>query len=389
MNREQSSMLSCLRAYLDKTEYFLPEDTDVKALYDLSRAHNLSPIVFSVIKNDKALMSDMAVRKAFEDDFFDSIVRYDCQKNIISSLSNLFDKHGVAHVFFKGSEIKEYYPVPELRSMGDVDVLIDIKDRDRVKSLLLSDGYTLSEHNGPVYNYNKNGVLIEMHTSIVNGKVGSKNAEEYYKNAFSKAVFNGNSGRFDETYHLAYLVVHIAHHFWFYGAGAKMILDLAVMLKHFDISLDNVFYILKNIGLDDFARVIFSVCFKWFGVGKSYTDDILKTEEFLLSFGAFGNVNRNVGVVVRRKAIEEGKKSTFGAKLSLVFPPYSKMKNIPYMKFMEGRPYLLIWGWMYRLFYNLKYRKQFAVSASLDMAGDDAKIKAQKEIDYFEEIGLI
>ena len=109
----------------------------------------------------------------------------------------------------------------------------------------------------------------------------------------------------------------------------------------------------------------------------------------MINFGAFGNVNRNVGVIVRRKALEEGKKSTFSAKLSFAFPSYEKMKNIPYMKFMEGRPYLLLWGWIYRFFYNIKNRRKFLFTATSDMAGDDAKQEAQKEIKYFEEIGLI
>lgn len=389
MNKEQQCMLSCLRAYLDETQYCLSVDIDVKALYNLSRSHNLAPVVFSALRNDCVLKKNASVYRAFEDDFYDSIVRYDMQNEVINDISDVLSKNNIRHVYFKGSEIREYYPAPELRSMGDVDLLIKTEDRAVVKKLLVSCGYELLEDNGPVYTYRKNSVLIEVHTSIVNGKVGSKNAEEYYKNAFSHALFDKQIGRFEPAYHLAYLVVHIAHHFWFYGAGAKMILDLAVMLRRFDISLDSVFGILEEVGLDDFARVIFSVCNKWFGEGRNFVDDVEKTEEFLINFGAFGNVNRNVGVVVRRKALEEGKKSTFAAKLSLAFPSYEKMRIIPYMKFMEGRAYLLVWGWIYRFFYNIKNRKNFVVSATSDMAGDDAKAEAQKEIDYFEEIGLI
>lgn len=389
MEKTKICMLGCLRAYFNKTQYNLGEDDDIKALYNMSRSHNLAPIVFSVIKNDSVLRNNNAVYQAFENDFYDAVVRYDLQKSVIDNITDILTKNGINHIYFKGSEIKEYYPVPELRSMGDVDLLIKTDDRSEVKKLLTQNGYELLEDNGPVYSYGKDGVLIEVHTSIVNGKVGSKDAQQYYKNAYDFAVFDGCVGRFEPTYHLAYLIVHIAHHFWFYGAGAKMILDLAVMIRHFGVDPDGVLGILEQIGLDDFAKVILSVCYKWFGVGKCYVDDTQDTEDFLMNFGAFGNVNRNVGVIVRRKALEEGKKSTFSAKLAFAFPSYEKMKNIPYMKFMEGRPYLLLWGWIYRFYYNIKNRRKFLFTATSDMAGDDAKQEAQKEIKYFEEIGLI
>ena len=86
---------------------------------------------------------------------------------------------------------------------------------------------------------------------------------------------------------------------------------------------------------------------------------------------------------------EEGKKNAFAARLSLAFPPYSKMKELPYIKFMEGRPYLLPLGWIYRIIYNLKNRKEYTKSANKNLSDRETLKCAQDEINYFEEIGLI
>lgn len=388
MNRNEQCLINILKAYLND-EKLNNDIISLNDLYSFSKGHNLAPIVFSMIKEKEAQESDKKAYKTFQDGFYDAIVRYDMQKEIIGELTDLFEQNSIKYVFFKGAEIKEYYPTPELRVMGDVDVLIEKEQRDNVKALLTKNGFELITSNGPVYSYQKNDVLIEVHTKIISGKVGSANAEEYFENAINYAEFEGVCGKLNPNYHFEYLLAHIAHHFWFYGAGVKLILDLAVMMKRYDIDLNKVTNNLGEIHLDKFAKIIITICHKWFGIGKAYDVDTAETESFLLSFGAFGNVGRNKSAVISRKALEEGKNSDLAVKLGLLFPSYKKMKNIPYMTFMEGRPYLLPAGWIYRIFYNYKYRKDFVNNATSAIGTKETKKQAEAELLYFEEIGLI
>lgn len=389
MNKEQKILLQCLNGFYNKKDCNIDCDFDADALYAEARSHNLSAITYSMLRNNAVLKNNANAYEAFENDFYDCIVRYDKQKAVINEIDSLLSENGIKHIFFKGSEIREYYPVPEFRVMGDIDLLIKKEDRQTVLSLLCNAGYEAKNTNGAVYDYVKNGVLIEMHTKLINGKVGSKSAEGYFSDAIDHAEFDGYAGHFEANYYCAYLITHIAHHFWFYGAGIKMILDLAVVIKRFRINTDEVIKILSEFGLDEFGKNIFTVCFKWFGAGKNYNCDTDKTEKFLLDNGAFGNINRDPSVIVRRKALEEGKKNALAARLSLAFPPYSKMKELPYIKFMEGRPYLLPLGWIYRIIYNLKNRKEYTKSANKNLSDRETLKCAQDEINYFEEIGLI
>ena len=65
------------------------------------------------------------------------------------------------------------------------------------------------------------------------------------------------------------------------------------MERKFDINYDEVLAFLDNIGLCEFAKLILTVCNKWFGSGKDYGIDTSMTEEFLSSFGAFGKAAKN------------------------------------------------------------------------------------------------
>ena len=391
MTNEMNYLTALCRAYLEGGAAVLDEDIDYKELYRLSNSHNLSAIVFSVIntaKNKEAVDSNSF--KRFEDDFFEAVIRYDIQKKIAGELAQILEKNEIRYVFFKGAAIKELYPVPQARVMGDIDVLIDESNRAEVKRLLSKNGFEVLNSNGPVYDYSKENVKIEVHTKIISGTVGSSDAEACFEDAISRAEFDGLCGRLDDNYNFAYLITHIAHHFWFYGAGLKLILDLAVIQKSVSLDFDAVFEKLKEVGLDGFARVILSVCYKWFGTGESYVDNTESTEEFLLTFGAFGNVNRNKAAVIERKQLEEGKRNSFiMTRLRLAFPSYSKLKNIPYISFIEGRPYLTPLAWAYRFYYNFRYKKSFVKSATRSIGSDETNSEAENEFAYFKEIGLL
>ena len=259
-----------------------------------------------------------------------------------------------------------------------------------MKALLCENGFVCRNANGNVYEYTKGGLLTEVHTRIISGTIGENDLESAFADAIDHAAFDGCRGVLDNNYHFAYLTAHTAHHFWFYGAGVKLILDLAVMLQKCDIGLDKALDILDGAGLRRFAEVILSVTHQWFGVGKDYGANTEQTEEFLLSYGAFGNSGRNKAAVVMRKDMEDGGRgSALGAKIRLLFPSYEKMRNIPYISFIDGRRWLVPAAWVYRAYYNLKNRRAFVQSATASLNSDETKQEAEQELGFFEEIGLL
>ncbi len=391
MIKEASYLISLCKAHLNGGSIRLDENIDYEKLFSLSTAHNLGALVFCIINTseNKNAVPESAF-EMFKSAFYDAVMLYDMQGRVIEETDALLSENEIKHVYFKGAELREYYPVPQSRVMGDVDLLLSEEDRDSAKAVLIENGYALVNSNGPVYDYEKDGVKLEAHTKIISGKIGTADVEPLMKRAMDFASFEGMRGKLDTNFHFVYLISHLAHHFWFYGAGIRLVYDLAVMQKSFELDFDKIFSMLEEIKLDGFAKTVLSVCAEWFGTGEKYTDNIEKTEKFLLSYGVFGNSNRNRSAVIERKALEESENSSaFSVKLKLLFPPYEKLKDIPYIKFIEGRPYLTPAAWVYRAFYNLKYRKSFVKEATKDIGSDESKKEAQRELAYFKEIGLL
>ncbi|MGN1328800.1 MAG: nucleotidyltransferase family protein [Eubacterium sp.] len=384
---EKENFLTALcRTYLLEEKIPIDSGVNPQEFFAFSKAHNLNSVCYCAIdfENSKSNEAILSAKQRFMDGFFDGVYLYELQSNVLEEIKTLFTQSQIYFVCFKGTVLRNLYPVPESRLMGDIDILIKESDRDKAKKLLTENGFACTAQNGPVYNYSKNGVLAEIHTRF-NGEY----TDGCFSSPFDYAEFDGFEGRLDDSFHLACIIAHIAHHFRFYGAGVRMILDVAVMLKNSDTNMDRVFEYLEDCGLAKFGEVIFSVCHKWFGVGKCFIEDTAETEKYLMQSGAFGSENKNKGAVLARRELEEGKApSPFKSKLRLAFPSYEKLRKIDYIKFIDGRPWLMPYAWVYRLFYNLKNRRSFMADAVESLGSDETKNLAEKQLDYFKEIGI-
>lgn len=328
------------------------------------------------------------VRSSLQDKFYDIIYVGSCQINALNDIREALCGAEIPFILFKGSVLRDYYPVPESRIMSDIDILITQEKRNAAKNALESIGFKCKSVNGTVREYSRQGIKLEVHTRLF-----SEFGENAFDDAFENSVFLNDGGfekRLDTDYHFAYLIAHIARHFKFYGAGIRMILDLAFFRMKNDVDISKVMDILSKIRLDTFAKEILTLCRKWFGFGEDFDRDVSKTEEYLLSYGAFGGLNENKGAIIARKNLEDGKSisSPFMRKLRLAFPSYSRMKNIDYIKFIEGRPWLTPYAWAYRFFYNFKNRKTFVKKTIKNLDENNIESLAVAELKYFEEIGL-
>lgn len=386
MNREEKFLIEICKAYLSNSDINLSVEIDYKELFRIAKHHNLLGICYCVINNskNKSLIHESFIN-TLKEKFFDSIYIYERQNICINEVRDILSAAQIRHILFKGIVLREIYPVPESRLMGDIDILIDAENRDKAKSVLIKSGFDCTEQNGPVYNYRKEGILLEVHTHII-----SEFGDNAFIDAFDNAVFADYTGTLNDDYHMAYLIVHTAHHFKFYGAGIRHILDLAVIQKNRQININNVLDLLGPVGLDTFAKVIFSVCHEWFDIGTEFIHNTEKTQQYLCKCGVFGSMQENTGAIVARKEMEtHNDTSSFLIKLRLAFPPYEKLKNINYIKFIDGRPYLTPYAWIYRFFYNLKNRKTFIKKTINEIDDEKTQELARQELAYFKEIGLL
>lgn len=79
-------------------------------------------------------------------------------------LVNMLTEHCIKYVILKGSSAAMYYPIPESRSFGDVDILVKPEDWDKAYQLMKNTGYKEKDvDNSRHAGFEKKGVEFELH----------------------------------------------------------------------------------------------------------------------------------------------------------------------------------------------------------------------------------
>ena len=387
MKKEEELLLSVCKCAVNGGAPEISNDIDWTAFISLARHHNLLGVCHCVLNGIDTVPND--IRKRLLDCFFDIVFIYESQSNALDDIKNELEKSNVRHVFFKGAVLRSLYTVPESRTMGDIDLLVDMKDFESADAAFKKIGFEQYFSNGTVINYKRDNVVVELHTSLVDNEV--KNG---FEDAFENAVFDGVHGEFDDSFHLAYMIAHTANHLKYTGAGIRFVLDIAFLLKHKSIDFNVVFDILDKIGLSHFARVLLSVCMQWFGYGEIYTANTERVCQYLIEDGVFGSMKDDVSYTVSRLrqvgAFDNGdkKQGKFALAIKLAFPSYSSLRKASYIKFLDGRPWLLPMAWCYRFAYNIKKTPSHMMSTVKNIDDERTITLAKEELEFFKEIGL-
>lgn len=293
------------------------------------------------------------------------------RKAIVSELSAHLEEQGVRVIFMKGSVIRDYYPVPLLRSMGDMDIVIRPEDRKKVDRILRNEmGYERFIDNHAVWTYWKDTIYIEVHDHMFYEELANR---ADYRTYFDKVwdhchkgeVFGISSDSIlipDEEFHFLYLMTHTAKHIINSGSGFRAYIDMAVISKTGKyMDWEYIEKELTELSLLTFTRNCLALCCRWFGV-TSPMELAELDEEFIQQVtdktfrdGVFGlenreNVEANAAKQIRRfdgPYYLGALKQTFRR----LFPAYKDMQLIPWYYYVDGRPWLMPFAWVYRWFY--------------------------------------
>ena len=388
MNNTELLLIEILSAFANGRKPEITTEYNATELYELAKAQSVSGIVGYVL-NKYGFTDFVKAEKRFED-IFDKIVTQFIRKDFYAQ--NLIEKLNEAqipHILFKGLVVKECYPVPELRTFGDIDIIIPKNMRTKSHKLMCSLGYDWElMDGGEVYSYKKDKENYELHVSLNSEKTKlSSKMNSFWDYAKPKSGF---TYEFENEFHLGYLISHIEKHLYGSGAGVRMYLDIALFLNKYKESLDleKVREMLKECELEKFFDSTLYLCHKWFDTDIEPKEEMsaeLYNEFCRYTFegGVFGiqereKLNENE---IRRAVFEKGKAGKATVLLGHIFPPYKEVRRI--YPFFNGKPYLLPAGWVLHWF---KAGKRSGLKNIRQIASADVD-KAKSEKEFFDQIG--
>lgn len=181
-------------------------------------------------------------------------------------VDELMRKNNIPYVIFKGMASAGYYPRPELRSMGDVDFLVEEGYIDRIEKELCEVGFNSEGDKGGIHlGYHRPpNSHWEMHrdvNGIPKGSAGDccrKYLSDIIETAVEVETPNGRIRIPDSFHHGLILLLHTASHLTSEGIGLRHLCDWAVFYASLSEELFTTLFEekLKTCGLWQFARLL-------------------------------------------------------------------------------------------------------------------------------------
>ena len=405
MDKSTQYFFVLLRSFLKETTPPKAREVEWEKIYKLARIHFVSGAVCVAIqKLNKENKPEEAILKKFNAAFVEACIRHEKQKKMYGEITEKLAEKKIKHIFFKGAIVKEYYPVKEMRILGDIDLLLHKQNQKAVKEALVEIGYKniSSSKSRNCWVYEKNGLSIDVHDTLMYREINKKADYIYY---FEKAWENaapinkGYNYELNIEFHLLYILTHMAKHFYGYGCGVRMFLDIAVIIDKFkeEIDFTYVWSELKKIKLDIFSKNIFSLCKRYFDVdiSKAEKDEIFEMDDetfeliskYIVEGGTFGFNTRNIASSRIRKEYEKTsnrKLARIKALFGTIFLEYKSMKE--QFPVLENFPFLLPCFWVVRGVLCITTRRQKTVHILKGFTEDPSEAEEAHEV--MKKIGL-
>jgi hypothetical protein len=324
----------------------LPKIVEFKEVLPLFKFHSLENILYYAselglinLSNEEKLKLTKIHQTAIYKTAF--------QEAELLQISEAFTNAKIPFLPLKGSIIKHLYPKIDMRSMADLDILVEKKNLRKVTPLLINLGYELISKGGNHDVYHKQPFMnIEIHRHMIDESYQLANYyEDIWKKVIPKDIKTTQLVLSSEDFYL-FLIAHSAKHYGTGGTGIRSVLDIYIFLKHFPaLNNDYLKRELVKMGLVNFERHFRTLAHGWFE-DIPLSEEELELEDYLIKSGVYGTTSH---AVISRLSLEDETKSLRYRKWKFIwlraFPSFRTMKRIfpslRYLPFMVPLYYLI------------------------------------------------
>ena len=383
MNYNDIYLMKLLKASIYDVAIDPPEKSvDCQYIYNKSVEQNISGLVYNAIKKSNIII-DNNIEKMWKDSMMSSFIFAVKQSAEFNKIINFILSENINFSVLKGCILRNFYPVPELRTMGDFDILVKKESIQTLRQIFTNNGYNIkNDYVGIICE--KNNIVWEIFYSL---EEEFKENTNYWDAMFMKEnICINNLSCPSETLFFIHLIVHTGKHLISEGAGIRNLCDIALFLNKYEkkIDFDVVEMACKEQGYYKIYCHLINAVAEWFDA-DIYNINIPKTNtekfiEYMLLNGIFG---KHGNTVFSQLTKVENKDDSIGKKL--FFPSVNALKHR--YKYLNNYPYLLPVAWIHR-FFSAIFKRKFSVSRMSKDVRSALKYSETRE-KWLKELNLI
>lgn len=344
----------------------LSRDVDWEALFILAQAHKVDAMLLDTIC---MLPEESApphnVLAAWQENAMVTMVGQAMMtEQLHALLASLYEKN-IRAIVLKGVALKPLYPVPDLRTMSDADLLVTAEQFKEARAICDAFGMTLVETEpGVDVLQSAEGLRVELHQQLFDktayGFLAKLDEATMFPQDIARMepVYGGDAYVFPPMEHAIFMLCHMAKHMITTGFGLRQTLDFILFVKAHEHTMDwhRFFAQTETLSLSAFASAMLSLGHVYFSLPMGVYDrgeatDARVAEGLLLDLldaGVFGNRTderkRSAAVVYRSFDAKDVKKGRIRRAL---FPSATSLKA-PYL-YARDHKVLLPIAWVHRL----------------------------------------
>ena len=176
-------------------------------------------------------------------------------ENLVSFV-NFMERKGIDYIIVKGQVAGSFYPNPDARMSGDVDLYFVGDNYQKIKSLVEQRlGKQLSKlSDGKHVEFEVNGVIFELHDKL--SRLATRKHQAYWDQMIDNAILEGTdtvmiNGKeiktLSATYNAMYIFVHLFYHMTASGVGLRQLCDWAMILAQSAFQVSSSKFQVKNV----------------------------------------------------------------------------------------------------------------------------------------------
>ena len=343
MTNEQKLLIDALARSVAGRSLEVPESVEWKKLCDWADFHKVTPLLYDGLQKAGVTVPD-EIKKRLHGAYMQTIFRDTQLEHLKKQVEEALVESGIRHVFLKGAVLKYDYPVPALRTMCDLDVLVYAADFPALEKVSKKLGGQSGHSDGNHRNYTfSGGVTVEFHPNLLHHDTpvgtGINPGWQYVKNTADIAAELTEEGFYLNT------LCHLANHFVDGGVGVRFVLDVWVNrhLRKQQPDRDAVEKDLQAFGLLEFAHNIEALAECWFGAED--TNPVLEElGEYIFSSGLHGVSER---AMLNAVTLSPGQSQSSALMKKAFFSRGEMEDRYPWCK---GKTWLLPVAWIARAF---------------------------------------
>lgn len=267
MENYQKVVIDLLKASINKKSIAFNKKNNVQwnEVINEAKHHKISSLIYSSIdKSSFKYIDNNILVKWKEEILIDNVIQIK-HINSISNLVNNLNEQRIEIMLLKGLVLRDFYPRPEYRTMGDADILVKPEDYLAVKNYMVENGYVCNEDNHPVHKrfICPNRPHIEVHWKLINNDYFSgyinNFEEEIWKKSNEVTICNVKSKTLCDEDFIIHLCLHMAVHIKSGGFGLRQLYDIAIFIKNKNIDWESFYTRISLYGISKFAKGLFKL----------------------------------------------------------------------------------------------------------------------------------